>query len=367
MVAFFILMLMWQAATVTTAFITHPLPTAAQLLRCASSSGTIDTMLSMVTGRAPQPTVLDLLNEEPFKSITKYFENWDIDDFLAVTEGEIEVLVPKEHLSMGYKLFNCIQGLKSEAAAKTVRLVYTDDKKPRTCTFTGEDDLADFISKVGACGLIAEGEDNMLRRRLAELEEGSTYVLDFSSGSSLHNLQDGARAVHAHIGHQATAWENQCKLAVPRLFADEGTLSHLEPCNIKDVPVAGGGSRRIGGVFYDREANVVVLMGAKSGPMELSGYHTLEALRNTCDTSTAKQLHRLSDWYADVQLFMTARAVEANIDRFGGNAGTSIKMVLAPKLLEGHNLLDARQKQEAGAFYFLCRNGDGVSLGVPMS
>ncbi|KAG5176638.1 hypothetical protein JKP88DRAFT_249408 [Tribonema minus] len=367
MVAFFILMLMRQAATVTTAaFITHPLPTAAQLLRCATSSGTIDTMLSMVTERAPQPTVLDLLNEESFKSITKYFENWDVDDYLVVTEDEIEVLMPKEHLSTGYKLFNRIQGRKSEAAAKTVHLVYTDDKKPRTCIFTGEDGRADFVRKAGACGLIAEGADKVLRRKLAELEEGGTYVLDFSSGSSLHNLQDSAKAAHARIGHQATAWENQCKLAIPRLFADEGTLTHLEPCNIKCVPVAGGGSRRIDGVFYDREANVVVLLEARNGPMELSGYHTLEALRNTCDTSTAKQLHDLSDWYADVHLFRTARAVEANIGRIGGNAATSIKMVLAPELLEGHNLSDARHKQEAGAFYFLCRDGDGVSLGVPI-
>jgi hypothetical protein len=64
----------------------------------------------------------------------------------------------------------------------------------------------------------------------------------------------------------------QCKLAIPRIFTDKGALTHLNPCDNKKVPIAGSSPRETDGVFYDTDANVLVLMEAKNGPMELSGY-----------------------------------------------------------------------------------------------
>jgi hypothetical protein len=83
------------------------------------------------------------------------------------------------------------------------------------------------------------------------------------------------------------------------------------------------------------------------------------------NSSTPEQLRNLSSEFADVQLYTTARAVKANIDLFEGNEETVIKMVLAPKLLEGHNMPDARKKQQAGTFQFLYLDGTGVALGLP--
>jgi hypothetical protein len=52
------------------------------------------------------------LSEEPFKSITKYFKDWGVDDYLVINERQIEKLVPKEYLSTGFQLFHRVQELK---------------------------------------------------------------------------------------------------------------------------------------------------------------------------------------------------------------------------------------------------------------
>eukprot|EP00611_Tribonema_gayanum_P026902 TRINITY_DN650_c0_g1_i1.p1 TRINITY_DN650_c0_g1~~TRINITY_DN650_c0_g1_i1.p1 ORF type:complete len:294 (-),score=84.49 TRINITY_DN650_c0_g1_i1:1678-2559(-) len=285
MINFLILLLVLLAA-LTTAFITHPL-----LPMAVRGDRSTRNPLRMVTG-APQPppppqqqqlSVLELLSEEPYKYILKYFKGWSVDDFLAVTETQIEKLVPQEHLSTGYRLYHRMQEQKLKPEAKTIYIVASAGGKPMKYGFTTQAELDAYLTRMGAGGLMASGtEFDAVLLKLEKLEEGATYSLEFGDGAPLYKLQENVKAV----GAQATAWEKQCARAVLHVFEREGKLQQLN--GIK-VPVFGA-TREMNGAFFSREANLLFLCEVKTGPMELSGFVSANVHRTLLSLSSTNSI-----------------------------------------------------------------------------
>jgi hypothetical protein len=100
----------------------------------------------------------------------------------------------------------CVGAALSEF--KTIYLIAPAGGKPRKYGFATQAALDAYFTRMGAAGLVASGTEAVLLR-LEELEEGTTYSLEFGDGSPIYKLKENAKAVGAHIDHQATAWEQQ--------------------------------------------------------------------------------------------------------------------------------------------------------------
>ncbi|KAG5175684.1 hypothetical protein JKP88DRAFT_338012 [Tribonema minus] len=84
-----------------------------------------------------------------------------------------------------------------------------------------------------------------------------------------------------------------------------------------------------------------------------------EALAEQCDDYTPQQ-QKPPDDNADMQLFLTARAVRWNMEVFGGNEDTAIVSVLAPKFLQGGHVVSTRKKE--GVCRFVELDGSRLAL-----